>query len=79
MMASRHKFVSVALGMLLAGLASASARAELWAYVDEQGRSHVADHQVDTRYKLFFKGATTLDVPQGPAEERSRAIAARTS
>ena len=76
MMASRHKFVSVALGMLLAGLASASARAELWAYVDEQGRSHVADHQVDPRYKLFFKGATTLDVPRGPAEERSRAIAA---
>ena len=32
------------------------ARADLWAYVDEQGRSHVANRQVDARYRLFFKG-----------------------
>ena len=47
--------------------------ADLWAYVDPQGRSHVADRQVDARYKLFFKGETTLDAP-GAAEARSRAI-----
>lgn len=57
-------------------LLSNAARADLWAYVDEQGRSHVASHQVDARYKLFFKGETTLDVPNGPASERAQALEA---
>ena len=48
--------------------------ADLWAYVDSQGRSHVANRQVDGRYTLFFKGATTLDVPAAPATERAQAI-----
>jgi soluble lytic murein transglycosylase-like protein len=48
--------------------------ADLWAYVDAQGRSHVASRQVDARYKLFFKGATTLDDPAAPVEERQRAV-----
>jgi soluble lytic murein transglycosylase-like protein len=52
------------------------ALADLWAYVDEQGQSHVANHQVDARYKLFFKGATTLDAPERGAVERERAIEA---
>ena len=52
----------------------ATAHADLWAYVDEQGRSHVANHQVDARYKLFFKGDTTLDVPASVADERAQAI-----
>ena len=76
MMAAPSKHIPIALALLLAALTCTSAHADLWAYVDEQGRSHVADHQVDPRYKLFFKGPTTLDVPPGPAEERSRAIAA---
>jgi len=54
----------------------APARADLWAYVDEQGRSHVADRQVDSRYTLFFKGATTLDAPRDHAAEREDAIRA---
>ena len=50
------------LGVL--GLACASfARAELWVYVDEQGKSHFAPVQVDERYRLFFKGKTNLDPP----------------
>lgn len=53
-----------------------AAHADLWAYVDEQGRSHLADHRVDDRYRLFFKGPTTLDVPNGPGKERSQAIEA---
>ena len=52
----------------------ATAHADLWAYVDEQGRSHVANHQVDARYTLFYKGDTTLDVPASVADERARAI-----
>jgi len=49
------------------------ARADLWAYVDENGRSHVANHQVDSRYKLFFKGETSLDAPRNAASERDEA------
>ena len=41
----------------------------LWAYVDGEGRSHLANRQVDARYRLFFKGETTLDVPDVPARE----------
>ena len=48
--------------------------ADLWAYVDAQGRSHVANRQVDARYRLFFKGETTLDAPAAPVQERAQAI-----
>jgi soluble lytic murein transglycosylase-like protein len=57
-------------------LASGAAQADLWAYVDPQGRSHLADHQVDARYKLFFKGETTLDVRNRANAERAEAKAA---
>jgi hypothetical protein len=57
-------------------LASGTAQADLWAYVDPQGRSHLADHQVDARYKLFFKGETTLDVRNRANAERAQAQAA---
>jgi soluble lytic murein transglycosylase-like protein len=61
---------------MAAALQCDGARADLWAYVDEQGRSHVANRQIDARYQLFFKGATTLDVPDGPSAERAQALAA---
>lgn len=70
----RRSFLS-----LLAAAAAASplvAFADLWAYVDAEGHSHLADHRVDARYRLFFKGRTTLDVPNAAPEERARAIAA---
>jgi soluble lytic murein transglycosylase-like protein len=57
-------------------LASGAAQADLWAYVDPQGRSHLADRQVDARYKLFFKGETTLDVRNRANAERAEAKAA---
>jgi len=52
------------------------ARADLWAYVDGEGRSHVANQQVDSRYTLFFKGETSLDAPQGLPTEREQAVRA---
>ena len=57
-------------------LHASAARADLWAYVDEQGRSHVANHQVDARYRLFFKGETTLDAPNVRETEREQARSA---
>lgn len=42
------------LGVLL--LAAAPAKAEVWGYVDARGVKHFADHQVNRRYQLYFKG-----------------------
>jgi soluble lytic murein transglycosylase-like protein len=64
--------LAIGCGMAVASFSTA-VRADLWAYVDADGRSHLANHQVDPRYKLFFKGRTTLDVPNGPAAERAQA------
>ena len=41
-------------GVLLC-LAQQSARADLWAYVDDQGETHFASQKVDKRYELFLK------------------------
>lgn len=43
---------------LVAGvlLAAAPARAEIWGYVDRKGVTHFADHQIDSRYELFYRG-----------------------
>jgi ABC-type amino acid transport substrate-binding protein len=59
---------------LSALLHAAAASADLWAYVDAQGHSHVADHRVDARYRLFYKGRTTLDAPSATVAARARAI-----
>lgn len=53
--------------VLVAALAAASARADLWVYVDEIGKSHFATEQVDARYTLYYKGKTNLDLPPSPA------------
>ncbi len=47
-----------------------AAVADVWGYVDEQGRAHVATEKLDDRYRLFFKGRTSADVvvPPPPAE-----------
>ncbi|MEO8755090.1 MAG: lytic transglycosylase domain-containing protein [Casimicrobiaceae bacterium] len=46
------------------------AAADVWGYVDEQGRAHVATEKLDDRYQLFFKGRTSADavVPPPPAQ-----------
>jgi soluble lytic murein transglycosylase-like protein len=49
--------------LLAIALAAPLAHAELWGYIDEHGKPHVANHRVDERYQLFFKGPTNLDVP----------------
>jgi hypothetical protein len=57
---------------LIVGLAAACAlggapvaHADLWGYVDENGVAHFATGPVDARYRLFFKGNSTLDSPTG--------------
>ena len=56
---------SAVAGLLLAAV---PARAEIWGYVDRKGVTHFADHQVDRRYELFYRGAKAQAVsPAGQA------------
>ena len=56
---------SAVAGLLLAAV---PARAEIWGYVDRKGVTHFADHQVDRRYELFYRGAKAQAVsPTGQA------------
>ena len=73
---TRNVIVAIRCLTALTALAfpAAPAHADLWAYVDAQGRSHVANRQLDARYKLFFKGETTLDVPGEADSERTHAV-----
>jgi hypothetical protein len=48
------------------------ARADLWGYVDDNGVAHFATEPLDSRYRLFFKGGSTLDAPD--AGERAEAL-----
>ena len=47
-------------------LGARSAVADVWGYVDEQGRPHVATQKLDDRYQLFFKGRSSADLPAAP-------------
>ncbi len=46
----------------IALLCASPVAAEVWGYIDEQGRPHVATEKLDERYQLFFKGRTSADV-----------------
>lgn len=46
---------------LWVGSIATPSRADVWGYVDEQGRPHVATSRLDDRYQLFFKGRTSAD------------------
>ncbi|MEO8134319.1 MAG: lytic transglycosylase domain-containing protein [Betaproteobacteria bacterium] len=60
---SRVARVLVSCVALWAITAATSARADLWGYVDENGRSHMSTEKLDERYQLFFKGAVRVNVP----------------
>jgi soluble lytic murein transglycosylase-like protein len=42
--------------------ACAGARADVWGYVDAEGRPHVATRKLDDRYQLFYRGKSSADV-----------------
>ncbi len=72
-----HRRFAAGAALFLAGalmLALPAARADLWGYIDDQGKPHFANEQVDGRYQLFFKGSTSLDAPlPDPSVDASRA------
>lgn len=63
----RHWPCPAALACALACLGGGPAAADVWGYVDEHGRAHVAAEKLDERYRLFYKGRTGADaVPPPP-------------
>jgi soluble lytic murein transglycosylase-like protein len=60
-------------------LAAASARADIYGYIDAEGIAHFAAEKVDERYQLFMQGTTALDssrLPQGAAASRQTPLLA---
>jgi len=55
------------LALVLFALSAAPCFADIYAYVDDQGRSHFSDVQVDARYRLYMKtkAATVEKTPAG--------------
>jgi soluble lytic murein transglycosylase-like protein len=43
--------------------------AAIWGYVDAQGIPHVASEQLDERYTLIYKGASTADLARETAQD----------
>jgi len=57
--------------MLLLSLMSASTRANIYGYIDEQGAAHFATEKIDSRYQLFLRGKhfdASESTPIGPAK-----------
>lgn len=54
-----------ALCLTLLMAVGASAHAEIYGYVDDQGIAHFAAEKVDERYKLFFKDGQRFDTAMG--------------
>jgi soluble lytic murein transglycosylase-like protein len=69
-----HRALRVALlsaGLIAAAAHVTPARADIWGYVDETGRAHMASDKLDSRYQLFFKGGKRVGGPaslSAPAE-----------
>ncbi|MFN0163501.1 MAG: lytic transglycosylase domain-containing protein [Burkholderiales bacterium] len=64
--------------LLMSGLlvASASARADLYGYIDDKGQIHLANEKLDARYELFVKGETTSEFKRAQESGRDTEIAA---
>lgn len=63
----------------LAALWQASAHAEVWGYVDEQGVAHFAAQKLDGRYELFFRGGEDFDTADGMPTPRAVAVPTRST
>jgi soluble lytic murein transglycosylase-like protein len=57
-----HFPLALACAALVMLAAAWPAAADVWGYVDENGRAHVASERLDERYQLFFRGRSSADV-----------------
>ena len=58
-----HLLPALALALAVALAVPGPALADLWGYIDENGKAHFAPERLDERYQLFYRGPTNLDVP----------------
>jgi len=58
-----ERHVVMMMSFTFAMIAAPNVAADVWGYVDEQGRPHVATEKLDDRYQLFFKGRSSADLP----------------
>ncbi len=66
------KRTALALAVVVAS-ASELARADLWGYVDDSGHARFATERLDERYRLFFKGRSTLE-PAAPSRDGAQPL-----
>ena len=59
------------MSFVIAIVVAPNVAADVWGYVDEQGRPHVATEKLDDRYQLFFKGRSSADLPIAPSTAES--------
>jgi soluble lytic murein transglycosylase-like protein len=52
--------------LVLFSLAAAPCSADLYSYIDEQGRGHFSDVALDARYELYMKDKPRVDTPIAP-------------
>ena len=57
----RHTLAAAAVA---ATIHAVPAQADIWGYVDETGRAHMASEKIDSRYQLFFKGTKRVNAPE---------------
>lgn len=62
-----HRPLWSSLLALALGLACASARANIYGFIDEQGVAHFAAEKVDPRYQLFLRGKQVEEAEPAPA------------
>ena len=68
--------LALPLAVIFSQALSTPAHADVWGYIDEAGRSHVATEKLDDRYTLFFKGGVRIDQPQPALVEDNAAATA---
>ena len=54
-------------GLVLLAVAAAPASADIYRYIDEEGRAHFSDVRVDSRYELFLKTRPQVVEAAAPA------------
>lgn len=71
MLKSRRVFA-----LVLFALVSAPCSADIYSFIDEEGRAHFADVQLDARYELYMKTKPRVEAPVAAAEDAPKTDAA---
>ncbi|HYC49058.1 MAG TPA: lytic transglycosylase domain-containing protein [Burkholderiales bacterium] len=65
---------STVFGLVLLAFVASPARADIYAFVDEEGRAHFSDQRLDPRYKLYMKTKAYADPAPAQAQAAPSSI-----